>query len=101
MPFWGILDSWIRIAHQRISSPRDTPSGDVSAGVQDGMEAILRGDYLAAVKTFRSLAENGVPDAQNSLGMMHKLGMGVPKDNREAAKWFHKAAAQGFVDAEQ
>jgi TPR repeat protein len=30
---------------------------------------------------------------------MYLYGKGVPQDNAEAAKWLHKAAAQGHVEA--
>ena len=33
--------------------------------------------------------------AQNSLGVMYFSGDGVLKDDKEAVKWFHKAAEQG------
>jgi len=33
--------------------------------------------------------------AQINLGRMYQNGWGVTKDNKEAAKWYHKAAEQG------
>jgi TPR repeat protein len=33
--------------------------------------------------------------AQNNLGLMYRQGNGVLEDNKEAAKWFQKAVAQG------
>jgi TPR repeat protein len=33
--------------------------------------------------------------------MIYDIGLGVPKDYAEAAKWFSKAAAQGDADAKE
>ena len=40
-------------------------------------------------------AEKGDAEAQYNLGVMYDLGVGVPEDDREAAKWYRKAADQG------
>ena len=57
------------------------------------------GDYGTAPREFRPLAEQGYPDAQFELGLMYKHGAGVPKDNKEAMKWFKLAAELGYSDA--
>lgn len=48
----------------------------------------------------RIAAERGDAKAQNSLGLWHYYGIGVPKDHREAAKWWHRSAAQGYSRAQ-
>ena len=40
-------------------------------------------------------AEQGDAKAQVNLGVMYHEGEGVPKDYKEAAKWYRKAAEQG------
>ena len=40
-------------------------------------------------------AEQGDADAQDKLGLMYYNGQGVPKDYKEAVKWYTKAAEQG------
>ena len=45
-------------------------------------------------------AERGDVVAQNNLGLMYLRGDGVPKDLKEAAKWFRKAAEQGNAMAQ-
>ena len=42
-------------------------------------------------------AEQGDAEAQSVLGLMYSLGLGVPKDDQEAVKWFRKAAEQGYA----
>jgi len=45
-------------------------------------------------------AEQGYADAQSDLGEMYDEGRGVPKDYKEAARWYRKAAEQGNADAQ-
>lgn len=45
-------------------------------------------------------AGQGTPDAQFHLGYLYHMGRGVAQDNAEAARWYRKAADQGFADAQ-
>ncbi len=45
-------------------------------------------------------AEQGAALAQYNLGVMYRLGKGVPQDSDEAQKWYRKAAEQGHVKAQ-
>ena len=49
---------------------------------------------------WKSLAEQGNSEAQYNIGRMYYKGDGVPKDYKEAVKWYRKAAEQGSVDAQ-
>ncbi len=60
-----------------------------------GMEAYERGDYATALKEWRPLAEQGDADAQFNLGVMYRIGQGVPEDFVRAHMWANLAAAQG------
>jgi len=71
----------------------------VSADIKKGAKAYGKKDYAAALKEFKPLAEQGDAIAQYNLGGMYQLGRGVPKDNKEAVKWFRLAAEQGHVNA--
>ena len=42
-------------------------------------------------------AEQGFAEAQSVLGLMYSLGLGVPQDSKEAAKWYKRSAEQGFA----
>lgn len=71
-------------------------SAGVLAGTFDeGRQAYKRGDYAAATRIWRQLAEDGNPSAQNYLGLMFETGIGVPVDYVEAVKWYQRSAAQG------
>ena len=78
----------------------------VAADLANGTEAYERGDYATALREFRTLAEQGNAAAQYKLAGMFNLGTryivgeGVPEDAGQAAFWLHKAAEQGFADAQ-
>ena len=67
---------------------------------QQGLAAAERGDYAAALREWRPLAEAGDAYAQASLAALHVRGHGVPVDIAEALKWFRLAAAQGLSAAQ-
>ena len=75
---------------------QDVAHADVRAGV----EAYQRGDYAAALREWRPLADKGDPDAQFNLAQAYKLGRGVPADLDTAIGWYRKAAVQNHEEAE-
>ncbi len=72
----------------------------VAADLRAGMDAYRRGDYVAALREFRPLAEQGDAFAQIFLGVMYAKGEGVPEDARQAVFWYRKAAEQGDAYAQ-
>jgi len=68
--------------------------------LRNGIRAVNSGDYAAALKILKPLANDGNAVAENSVGWMYKEGKGVPQDYAQAIAWFSKAAAQGNVDAQ-
>jgi TPR repeat protein len=48
-------------------------------------------NFPAALKWFRRSAEQGDPDAQNSLGQMYEDGEGVTQNYALAAQWYRRA----------
>jgi len=54
----------------------------------------------ASLDQLRRMAESGDAGAQNSLGLRYVNGEGVKADEREAARWFTKAAEQGYTPAQ-
>jgi TPR repeat protein len=72
----------------------------VHADFKAGMDAYDRGDYEAAIKEIRPLAEQGRADAQFNLGVMYANGQGESQDHAEAVRWYRLAAEQGFVLAQ-
>ncbi|KEQ52744.1 tetratricopeptide repeat protein [Sphingobium chlorophenolicum] len=67
---------------------------------EDAAAAYRRGDYADAMRLYQSLADDGDPRAQNSLGRMYLRGQGASRDYKAAMKWFRRAAALGVADAQ-
>ena len=53
------------------------------------------GSGRSEFESTRAKAEQGIAEAQVSLGVMYANGHGVHQDYEEAVKWFRKAAEQG------
>ncbi len=70
------------------------------AGWDEAEAAYQRGDYATAIREFCPLAKQGHAKAQHNLGVMYENGQGVPQDDAEAVKWYHKAAEQGHATAQ-
>jgi len=68
--------------------------------LKEATTAFAKKQYAAAAKLFRPLAEKGNAIAQYKVAMMHKMGLGVPKSEKEARKWSRLAARQGNPQAQ-
>ena len=75
-------------------------AGAALADVKAGIAAWQAGNYEAALKEWRPLADQGDADAQFNLGQAYRIGRGVPVDLRTAQSWFEKAAQQGHSQAQ-
>ena len=71
-----------------------------NASWEEATKAFAKKEYAAALKLFRPLAEKGNPLAQCNVALMHRMGLGVTKDQKEAKKWSRLAAKQGNTDAQ-
>lgn len=67
-------------------------------------EALFKGaesqDKGKAAELYRKVADQGYAPAQERLGILFAIGLGVPQDNAEALSWLRKAAAQGNAAAQ-
>lgn len=73
------------------------------ASAQDfraGLDAYDRGDFAAALREWRPLAEQGDARAQFNLGVILFNGQGIPHDPVEAVEWYRAAADQGYGPAQ-
>ena len=65
-----------------------------------GMTAFKSGDYQAAFKEWKPLADKGDANAQCNLGIMFQKGLWVDKDPGEAFRLFQSAADKGNAQAQ-
>ena len=71
-------------------------AGPASAdALQDGARYFQRADYNRALASWRPLAVQGNPVAQNNLGIMYLDGKGVPQNISEAVRYLSLSAAAG------
>ncbi len=63
--------------------------------LQDGARYFQRADYNRALASWRPLAVQGNPVAQNNLGIMYLDGKGVPQNTSEAVRYLSLSAAAG------
>ena len=56
-------------------------------------------NFLAAVEMFNELAENGLPEAQFNLSLLHSSGLGTPKNYKSALYWSWQAHLNGHEAA--
>ena len=65
--------------------------------------AILFNHLLAQddLESLRQAAEQGDAGVQSLLGLKYANGLGVPKDDAEAVRWYRLAAGQGHTDAQR
>ncbi|MDP6819821.1 MAG: hypothetical protein QF449_17550 [Alphaproteobacteria bacterium] len=66
-----------------------------------GMNAYDRGDYEAALRVIRPLAELGHAAAQKQLGLMYAFGQVVPQDFVQSYMWFSLSISQGGESASE
>ena len=77
-------------------------SGGPTSGATfgEGYAAYQSGEYAAALRAWRPLAEQGDARARFKLGLMRHAGQGVPQDDAQAAGWWRLAAEQGYAKAQ-
>jgi uncharacterized protein len=74
--------------------------GLASAGpLEDSVAAYRQGDFAAAMRLLRPLADAGDAKAEFHLGRMYTLGEGVGQDPGQAITWYRKAAQHGDPEA--
>jgi TPR repeat protein len=77
------------------------PMIDQPARAVEAAAAVSSGNLSRETKVLIEKAEAGDAQAQYSLGAMYYEGRGVAQDYKEAAKWFARAAEQGYAEAQR
>ena len=76
------------------------PLPSIAQTVGDGLAAYNRQDYVTAYRNWRPLADQGTASAQHNLGVMYRIGLGVPQDYAAAVSWYRGGADQGTASAQ-
>jgi TPR repeat protein len=78
------------------SAMAGTPEEDFRAG----LSAFNSGDFAAAMRLWRPLADKNDARSQAGIGFMYHRGLGVKTDDVQAAFWLRKAAEQGQAEGQ-
>lgn len=68
--------------------------------LRDGIDAMQRKDYPAAIVRLEPLARAGNAQAQLRMGLLCYHGHGVRESDAQARQWFERAARQGLAEAQ-
>ena len=58
------------------------------------------GEFVAAREMFEVLARSGNADAEDLIGVMYALGLGVEQDDERAFEWYLRASMKGHPGAQ-
>lgn len=76
------------------------PYASTWAGFEEGAAAYDRGDYEAAMREWRPLADGGHRDAAFNVAEMFTFAQGVDQDNRAAFHYYLVVAEYGHAQAQ-
>lgn len=68
-----------------------TPSPKLAEEFEIAVKNVENKNFLDAVRIFDKLAENGLPEAQFNLSLLHSSGLGTPKNYKTALYWSWQA----------
>ena len=67
-------------------------SSNALAGFAEGKSALAQNDLPAAFQEFLAGANAGDARAQHAVALLYTRGMGTPRSDVDAAKWFQRSA---------
>lgn len=70
------------------------------AGVEEGRDFMEAGDYARAMAEFLPAARSGNADAEELIGVLYAMGLGVPRDDVRAFEWYLRASLKGHPGAQ-
>ena len=76
-------------------------NGNADAEALIGLLLFKHERYEEAAKFLLRAAKKGIAEAQNALGLMFEVGLGVEENMVEAVRWLRKAAENGHDDAKK
>ena len=71
-----------------------------AADLEDARDLMEEGAFEEAMDQFRVLARSGNADAEELIGVMYAMGLGVPRDDERAFEWYLRASMKGHAGAQ-
>lgn len=69
-------------------------------GVEEGRDFMEADNYTAAMEEFLPAARSGNADAEELIGVLYALGLGVEQDDVRAFEWYLRASLKGHPGAQ-
>lgn len=69
-------------------------------GVEEGRDYMEAGAFEQAMQEFLPAARSGNADAEELIGVMYALGLGVERDDVRAFEWYLRASLKGHPGAQ-
>ena len=70
------------------------------ADMEEARDLMEAGEYAAAKRLFDVYARSGNAEAEELIGVMYALGLGVPQDDERAFEWYLRASLKGHPGAQ-
>lgn len=70
------------------------------AEIETARDLMDAGEYSAAMDALLPAANSGNAEAEELIGVMFALGLGVPQDDQRAFEWYLRAAMKGHAGAQ-
>lgn len=74
--------------------------GPVFADVESARQLMETNQFFEARKALLPMANSGNADAEELIGVMYAMGLGVEKDTRRAFEWYMRASLKGHAGAQ-
>lgn len=71
-----------------------------AADMEEARNLMEAGEYAAAKELFEVYARSGNADAEELIGVMYALGLGVARDDVRAFDWYLRASLKGHPGAQ-
>ena len=75
-------------------------SAHALADIEKGRDLMEAGDYAGAMAEFLPAARSGNADAEELIGVMYALGLGVERDDVRAFEWYLRSSLKGHPGAQ-
>jgi TPR repeat protein len=89
----------VTVAYLAIATASAT-AGSPEEDFRNGLSAFNGGDFAAAMRLWRPLADRDDARSQAGVGFLYHRGLGVKTDDTQAAFWLRKAAEQGQAEGQ-
>ncbi|MEO0999903.1 MAG: tetratricopeptide repeat protein [Pseudomonadota bacterium] len=70
------------------------------ADLDDARDLMEAGRYAEAMDELRLAARSGNAEAEERIGILYAMGLGVPRDDARAFEWYLRAAMKGHPGAQ-